>query len=81
MIDLLNYKEPSSLIIYLIYILLIKIFIDSYKNKEHFIFMPWNISTRYYPSYDIRGDPRINYPVFYLTPYNYSANGNYNTNI
>ena len=62
--------------------------IDSYKNKEHFIFMPWNMSTRFYPSYDIRGDPRIdypfmypwNYPIFYLSPYNYGVDGNYNIN-
>ncbi len=93
MIDLLNYKLISTWIIYLIFFLIIILIIESYKNKskEHFIYMPWNMSTRYYPSYDIRGDPHYyphlypwNYPVPYvfpyLTPNNYGADGKYTTN-
>lgn len=76
-IDLLNYKEFSTWIIYLIFILLIIIFINR-KNREEFIFMPWNMSTRFYPSYDIRGYPYI--PFMYITPYNYYANGEYKIN-
>ena len=53
--------------------------IDNYRYREDFIFIPWNISTRYYPSYDIRGDPihsnpliyPYNYPILYLSPYTY----------
>ena len=86
MIDLFNYRNYSSWFIYLILILIIIIIIN--KNQENFILMPWNMSTRHYPMYDIRGYPPIHrflnqsvnnflYPFMYLTPYNYSASGEY----
>jgi hypothetical protein len=58
------------------------------KSIEQFMFMPWNMPTRHYPSYDIRGYPTIypwNYarpqiPLFYWYPYFYEANGKYTYN-
>ena len=88
MIDLLDYKLLSTWIIYLIFYLIMIMIINSYKTKEDFVYMPWNMSTRYYPSYDIRGDvyPNIypwNYPIRYIFPYltpnNYGADGKYIT--
>jgi hypothetical protein len=78
MIDIFNYKEFSSWIIYLIIYFTIILIINN--DKEHFIFMPWNMSTRFYPSYDIRGYPYIYppYPFIYLTPYTFNADGSYN---
>jgi hypothetical protein len=85
MIDLLDYKRLSTWIIYIIFFFIIDMIINNhnYHNKEHFLFMPWNMSTRYYPSYDIRGYPFMypwNYPIFYLSPFNYEADGKYNIN-
>ena len=79
MIDLLNTRILSTWIIYLIFFIIIIMIIDNYRYREDFIFIPWNISTRYYPSYDIRGDPihsnpliyPYNYPILYLSPYTY----------
>ena len=57
-------------------------------NTENFMFTPWNMGTRFYPSYDIRGYPLIypwNYPYpglpqIYFSPYFYESNGNYTYN-
>lgn len=52
------------------------------KNKENFMFTPWNMGTRFYPSYDIRGYPPMynqllnkdaSYPL--LFPWNYPYPG------
>ena len=74
MINIFDYKDFSTWIIYIIIFLTILLIIN--KDVEHFIFMPWNMSTRFYPSYDIRGYPYI-YPM-YLTPYTFTADGSYN---
>ena len=78
MINLLYNKGLLTWIVYSILFLIVFIIIN--KDKEHFYYMPWNMSTRYYPSYDIRGDPRVNYPIFYLSPYNYGVDGKYYIN-
>jgi len=74
MIELFNYKKSSTWLIWLIIYIII-----TNNNIEHFIYMPWNISTRFFPSYDIRGYPYIypQYPLMYLTPYNFNASGDY----
>ena len=47
------------------------------KNIENFGFPYWNIGTRFYPPYDIRGYISNMYPFIYITPYFYTTNGNY----
>ena len=66
--------------ILILILLLIILSLSNSDNIENFLLMPWNNSTRFYPTYDIRGYPYIyqNYPPkMYLTPYNYTASGNY----
>jgi hypothetical protein len=62
-----------------------------FKSIEDFVFTPWNMGTRYYPSYDIRGYPLQSHmaqlhpwnypfpglPFLYWSPFFYSANGKY----
>ena len=64
---------------YIIIIILIIIILSPHygDNIENFIYMPWNNSTRFYPSYDIRGYPYVYPPKMYLTPYNYTTTGEY----
>jgi hypothetical protein len=67
-------------------IIIILYFIYNKNNiVENFLFTPWNMSTRLYPSYDIRGYPYIypwnypypNLPYLLWSPYFYKANGKY----
>ena len=76
----------TNIIIIIVTVLLYIIYkYDKKKNLEKFMFMPWNMGTRFYPSYDIRGYPLIypwNYPYpglpsIYFSPYFYDSNGNY----
>lgn len=71
----------------ILFILVLLIILFLFKeNKENF--MPWNIGTRYMPSYDIRGYPLLfpwnyrpyDFPFPYLTPYFYDINGKYQVN-
>ena len=62
MLEFLNLKKKSTWILIFIFSLIFFIIIDSYskknkENKENFTFLPWNMGTRFYPSYDIRGYP------------------------
>jgi hypothetical protein len=59
MFEFLNLKKQSTWILIFVFSLIFFIVIDSYsrKNKERFTFVPWNMGTRFYPSYDIRGYP------------------------
>ena len=68
----------KKIIVFFIILLVLKLFIYN-KNVEKFIIMPWNIGTRFFPMYDIRGYPNIYppYPFVYFFPNNYSANGEY----
>ena len=64
------------------YIILIIIFIILYnlilrKNIENFGFPIWNIGTRFYPPYDIRGYIYNIFPFYYISPYFYTTNGKY----
>ena len=78
----LDRKLIISIILVIVVIYIIK---RSFITKENF-FIPWNIGTRFYPSYDIRGYPSIfpwnypwpNIPWLYWSPYYYEANGKYN---
>ena len=68
----------KKIIIFLILVLVLKLFTQT-KNIERFIGIPWNIGTRFFPMYDIRGYPYIYppFPLMYISPYNFSANGDY----
>lgn len=89
MIKFFNLNKLSTYLILLLIILVIKsIIINSKQTKEDFVFTPWNMGTRFYPSYDIRGYPVIypwNYPFpgtpyLYWSPYFYEATGKYTKN-
>ena len=52
------------------------------QNIENFAFIPWNMGTRFFPSWDLRGYPsldiseyknNLNYPLIY--PWNYPFPG------
>jgi hypothetical protein len=86
MIELFNFNKLSTYIIWFVIIIIIKlIFTKFHNNQENFMFGPWNMGTRFYPSYDIRGYPLIypwNYPFpgtpyLYWSPYFYEASGKY----
>lgn len=72
-------------IIFIVVILFGRIMYNSNVVKENFVFTPWNMGTRFYPSYDIRGYPQLypwNYPYpglpyLYWSPFFYEANGKY----
>jgi hypothetical protein len=78
-----NFIYFTIILISLIFIFII-VNLSQNKNKEGFSFMPWNIGTRFYPTWDIRGDPNV-YPwnyqfnsnVVYTTPYFYRADGKF----
>ena len=63
------------MIIYIVYIYINK------KYIENFAFVPWNMGTRFFPSWDLRGYPsldtseknNLNYPLIY--PWNYPYPG------
>ena len=83
---MLNLKRISLLLIFFIIII---IFIKNNLIKyENFTFIPWNMGTRFYPIYDIRNYPLIypwnyinsKFPLLYLSPFFYEANGKYNFN-
>ena len=65
------------------YIIILIIFIIGYnilinnKNIENFGLPIWNIGTRFYPPYDIRGYVYNMYPFLFISPYYYTTNGNY----
>jgi hypothetical protein len=46
-------------------------------SREHFAFVPWNMGTRFFPSYDLRGYPQtghtLSHPLVY--PWNYPYPG------
>ncbi len=69
-----------KLIIFIIFIICILSLFDS-DSIENFIYMPWNNSTRFYPTYDIRGYPNVYPPRMYLSPYNYTTTGDYITDL
>jgi hypothetical protein len=79
-----NDNKNIYFIIFIISIISI-ICINKIYNKEHFIFAPWNMGTRFQPSYDLRGYPLIypwNYPfpgtpLLYFSPYYYNTDGSY----
>jgi len=79
--DLFNLKKPYIWII----LLFIAISITYSKSSNIENFLPWNMGTRFFPSYDIRGYPYIypwNYPYpglpwLYWSPYFYKTNGKY----
>lgn len=70
MFEFLDLKKQSTWIIIFIFSIVFVIIITSSKqyskfhNKENFGFLPWNMGTRFYPSYDIRGYPQT-YPQNY----------------
>lgn len=66
----------NYLIIFIIIILLFNLYNN---NIEHYIPI-WNIGTRFYPVYDIRGYI-YPYPYLYFSPYYYTADGKYKKNI
>jgi len=71
-------EYPNSLfIIFITLILIYIIYNDALYTKEDFAFVPWNMGTRFYPSYDIRGYPRdtqmFSHPLIY--PWNYPYPG------
>ncbi len=78
----------TRIIIFFVILLLFIIYKHDNKNIENFMFAPWNMGTRFYPSYDIRGYPLIypwNYPYagnpyIYFSPYFYESNGKYTYN-
>lgn len=86
MFEFLDLKKQSTWIIIFIFSLVFVVIITS-KNKreqEDFGFLPWNMGTRFYPSYDIRGYPPTynqmllnskgaSYPL--LFPWNYPYPG------
>ena len=61
MFGFLDLKKQSTWIMIFIFALVFVIVISSNKkagpDKEDFTFLPWNMGTRFYPSYDIRGYP------------------------
>jgi hypothetical protein len=59
---MLNLKRISLLLIFFIIIIFIK---NNLFKYEKFTFIPWNMGTRFYPTYDIRIYPLI-YPWNYL---------------
>ncbi len=83
MTNLFDFNKLST---WLLWLLIVYVLIMLYRKSngvEHFI--PWNMGTRFYPSYDIRGYPYLypwNYPYpslpyLYSSPYFYEANGKY----
>jgi hypothetical protein len=67
------------MIMYIVYVYINKNYID---NVENFAFVPWNMGTRFFPSWDLRGYPSLdvseyksdmNYPLIY--PWNYPYPG------
>jgi hypothetical protein len=74
----------SFLIVGLIFIIIISGYANKSSLNENFAFMPWNMGTRFYPSYDLRGYPptynqllinskKSSYPL--LFPWNYPYPG------
>lgn len=87
MFNLFSIKKPLLFIIIIAIILYI-----IYKQTVKEDFLPWNMGTRFYPSYDLRGYPYgvrgypliypWNYPYpglpfLYWSPYFYEATGKY----
>jgi hypothetical protein len=71
-------SRKKVILLFILGILVISILYKTI-NKEHFLI--WNQSTRYYPSYDLRGYPYIippPPPPLYLSPYYYGSDGSYN---
>ena len=88
MFNFLDLKKQSSWFTIFIIFLILAIIITEYNKqnvgKEDFTFVPWNMGTRFYPSYDIRGYPPTynqmllnskgaSYPL--LFPWNYPYPG------
>lgn len=66
-------------ILLILFLIILFVLIDRY-IYEDFIIMPFNMATRYYPTYDIRGYPYIPYIKNFfisLSPYYYMADGSY----
>jgi hypothetical protein len=77
LLELFNLKHTSKWFIIFIIILFIYIL---YQNaspniKESFGFVPWNMGTRFYPSYDLRGYPQtensLSHPLIF--PWNWNS--------
>jgi hypothetical protein len=85
MIDSLDFKKLSTWIILVSAIFIVIKLFSNTNTTENFGFTPWNMGTRFYPTYDLRGYPLIypwNYPFpgtpyLYWSPYFYEANGKY----
>jgi hypothetical protein len=79
--ELFNLKKTSKWFVLLIIVIIIYILYSNVKSsvKEDFAFVPWNMGTRFYPSYDLRGYPRespgsmYSHPLIY--PWNYPYPG------
>lgn len=82
---MINIKDPFTIYMMILLILVLILIFNKSKYIENFMFTPWNMGTRFYPSYDIRGYPQIypwNYPFpgipfLYWSPYFYEADGKY----
>jgi len=79
MLNLLDLKKQTTWIVIFIFSLIFIIGINSIKtnktnktnnNKENFYFSPWNMGTRFYPSYDLRNYPPM--PIYNETEKNFS---------
>jgi len=63
--------------IFFIIILVIILEIINNKSIENFGYPIWNIGTRHYPPYDIRGFWFNMHQQFYISPLWYTAGGHY----
>lgn len=82
MLELLKFFNINNIpdwVVIFIVILLICLLYQNTTNriKEGFAFIPWNMGTRFFPSYDLRGYPNtentFSYPLIY--PWNYPYPG------
>lgn len=89
-IELSKFNNARNIIFNTIVIFIVVNIVFGYldKNVEHFgLYFPWNLPTRYFPSYDLRGYPQIfpwnwTFPKYYSnllywSPFTYEADGKY----
>ena len=78
LLELFNLDKRSKWFFIFVVIIIIYLLYQNAKNhRENFTFVPWNMGTRFFPSYDLRGYPytghSLSHPLIY--PWNYPYPG------